>query len=394
MRRLTRLLSKTPSVTSEKQLSSSISRNGFHLLDLPEELLLQIESWLPYENALAFSLTCKYVYSLFFKRRKPNAKHRGREAQFLQLLERDSPHLLACPIHEFLYTWNKQRTRQYSCPRCVARHREPPGSYVVCNKGCRRAFYGIFEPERRLILRHALLGPEYGVSARNLNHVCKASFSKKANEITPKVVNGRLMVWRTHYYSFRVTDDPISESPIQAFDEAICVHSELGLRAVIFAAFLHAKAQDASATEPAFWQCQTRFKCSHCSTDMRLRYTRPSPMLMEVMVDAIQDLGGLDELAVAQRQVLGLKYNWRVRRLEDQDKVQRLCEDLEEAYFGNRPEEATARVDAIPDDVAFITQWSFHARSRNPLIYLHDKISPLKETGTPSHLVFEPYDTV
>lgn len=392
MRRLSRLLSKTSTneiepISSERDNHTSKSR----LLDLPLEILLTVETYLQYENALSLSLTCKYAYGLFFKRHKPSAKHNGRESFFLRLLEREMPALVSCSIHERLYMWAKQKSNHYQCPMCTSNKRVFPGCLVVCNKGCKSSFYGIFEAERRLILRHVLLGPEFGVSSRLLSHVCKKSHSKRANEITPKVVEESLMLWRTHHYTTTVDFKDWHLMGIDAFEEAICVHSETGLRALLCAAIYHAKQSRANrewtlqfqTNKPGAWMCPIRFKCNQCATDMRLHMDQISLNNVVVRFDVYQDLGGLQELSVAQRQVLGARNDWRQQELNRSEKLHRLCEDLEQRYHSESLGEAPLPTDTswIPKDAYFLNQWTYNIQRppfnlENPVNFHHDPMIP------------------
>lgn len=276
MRRLSRLLSRS-SVTREERPSTAATILGSPLLDLPTEILISIEAFLPYENAVAFSLTCRSLYELFFKLHKPSPKHHGGEAHLLRLVEKDLPNQLSCPVHERLYSWRKVKSRHYHCPLCTGNNRFFTASLVICNKGCRSSFYGIFEPERRLILRHDLLGPEFRISRRILDHVCKKSLSKRANEVTPKIVNGSLMVWRIHHYTARIDFRTWADLGLEHIDEAICVHSEAGLQALLCVAIGHARnrreammstiASRIQAVSTGHWQCPTLFKCQTCAED-------------------------------------------------------------------------------------------------------------------------------
>lgn len=394
MRRLSRLLSRSSATEIESTiLESSTTLDRPLLLNLPIEILLNIELYLQYENVLAFSLTCKKAYELFFRRHKPSGKHNGREFLFLRLLERELPAYVSCSIHERLYAWAKQKSKHYQCPLCNSNKRILNGSFVVCNKGCKSSFYGIFESERRLMLRHAILGSDFGITTRTLDHVCKKSFSKRANEVTPKIVNHSLLVWRTHHYATKINFRDWHTIGIDQFDEAVCVHSETGLRALLCAAILHAKQSSADmipsrtpkAPTPTFgsWVCPILFKCNQCCTDVRLSMDQVSVNEIIVRFDVFQDLGGLQELTLAQRQVLGAKFDWRAQQLDYPEKLQRLCEDLEKRYYGEDSEDNSISHStvSIPKDAYFLNQWTYNIQPppfdlENPVNFHHDPMIP------------------
>ncbi|KAK5951503.1 hypothetical protein OHC33_007559 [Knufia fluminis] len=377
MRRISRLLTKS-SASAEAKCEDKHPRalpvQDCLLWGLPTEILIAIEAFLPYENAVAFSLTCRILYDLFFKLHKPSPKHHGREAHLLRLIERDLSSQLSCPVHERLYSWRKAKSRHYQCPSCTSKNRPSTGSLVICNKGCKPSFYGIFEPERRLMIRHGILGPEFGISRRTLDHVCKKSFSKRANEIRPKLVNGALMIWRTHHYTVRIDFQTWAELELEHVDEAICVHSKMGFQALVCAATEHARKQSEIATmqfasgpravHTEHWQCPTLFKCQYCSTDIKVRMDQVSGCEVVVRFDVYQHLGGLNELTISQRQVLGGKHE-----LTDEEKVERQIEDLEQRYHGgeglNRAE-ITDVSRTTPNRTALLNLWTRDVRS-NPL---------------------------
>lgn len=371
MKRLTRLLSRSKPV-KEPPLHNAvtISHDVLKLLDLPVEILLTISSELQYENAVALSLTCQELYDLLFRVYKPTNQHHGREAALLRLLERDKPELLSCPVHEQLYDWTKQKNKRYNCPRCIrAKRNSLQASLVVCNKGCRQSFYGIFEQERRLMLRYSILGPEYGISIRYLNHVCKKNYSKRANEVRPKVVNGSLLLWRTYHHTFLV-DLPLPDSPDSTyFNEPICLHHERTMTLLRSAAIRHAKQSkaelhtfgyvDACPFQPASWICPLLFKCDQCATDLRLQMELTVSNEVIVRFDAYQDLGTLLDLTTAQKQVLGAKHDWRTQHLSSQEKLQRLMDDIEVKFHETRSLMSTPTI----SQTTFLTEWPYISRS-------------------------------
>lgn len=355
------------------------------LLDLPIEILLLVESYLAYEHAISFSLTCKQAYNLFFQRNRPLRRRCSRDKHLLFLLERDHPGLLTCPVHEILYNWRKQRGKRYQCPRRCG----VGDSMVVCNKGCRVGFYGIFDAERRLMIRHSFLGPEYGISMRTLNHVCKRGKSKIPNEVSAKRAGKSLMVWRTHHYTARIDFNTWKELGLdQDFNESICVHSDRDLRALVVACILHARKRrkwliKASTPQRNYlnhltsWQSLLLFKCAQCSTDVRLGMNQISASQIDIQFDVFQDLGGLDQMSLARYQVLGTRHGLTSQRLGRRDKSERLCENLEKRYFGE-DETAEKYCDGIPWNTAFLGQWwyNFSFTEQGPLFFRSDDDIP------------------
>lgn len=356
------------------------------LLDLPTEILLFIESYLAYENAISLSLTCKQAYNLFFHRNRPLRRRHNRDKHFLFLLERDYPALLTCPVHEILYRWQKQRGKRYRCPLGCG----TGDSMVVCNRGCRAGFHGIFDAERRLMIRHTFLGPEYGISMEFLRHVCKRGRSKIANEVTPRRAGDSLMVWRTNHFSARIDFDAWKDLELErGFNELICVHSSRGVLALIVASILQARKrwrwlvknstpQRKCVNDLTSWQCPLLFKCPQCATDLRLNIDQTSPTQIDIRFDVFQDLGGLDQMSLARYQVLGTRFGLTSQSLGRRDKRERLRENLERRYFG-QSEVADRYTDGIPWHTAFLGQWwyNFTHSEYNLVLFRPDEDIPL-----------------
>ncbi|KAJ9652419.1 hypothetical protein H2198_008340 [Neophaeococcomyces mojaviensis] len=412
-------VTSTDTVRDEKP-AIPVVHDGLKLLDLPLEIILAIEFYLAYENAIAFSLTCKYTYDLIFHQHKPTPKHHGREAQLLRLIERDLPAYLSCPIHERLYAWAPQKPKHYHCPLCISSRRTAwSDSLVICNKSCKSSFYGIFEPERRLMLRHTLLDTQYGISSRLLDHVCKKSHSKRANQVTPKIINDNLMLWRTHHVTARIDFKAWEDVSafINNFNEAICLHSEIYLRPLLFTAIRYAKQRrdamiDSTVpkTQPRaptdkHWTCPVLFKCHMCATDFRLRMDQVSANEIIVQFDAYQDLGGLGELSIAQRQIFGVRHEGRHVVLKDSLKRERLVENLEDKYHRNEHDRAedvaNQRIDCattpapIPRYAAFLNHWIYYLRKQGEdrVKYFLDDMIPAEFQDEYSSIPFVPQKT-
>lgn len=289
-----------------------------------------------YENAIALSLTCQKLYNMLFMLHKPTPRHNGREIHFLRLLERDFPNKMACPIHERLYDWQKQKDNLYSCPSCH-KHRSILNRYaIICNKGCKHNGVGISESERRLILRSAILGPEHGLPMSLFEHICSVKTHGKADTVVPKLVNGSLMLVRSHHFYvqdiFHWDVSHWDNSHMLTAKEAICEHSHKNLTALLALAVEHAVQKRSIAKIATDWPCwiyPPLIKCNVCATDVRLRMELVGQNSLVVRTDAYQDLGGLQDTSISQRQVVSAVYDRRTRDLTLQEKAARFAENLE-----------------------------------------------------------------
>ncbi|KAL2434167.1 hypothetical protein ABEF95_014874 [Exophiala dermatitidis] len=88
------------------------------LLDLPNELILTVASFLHLEYQLTLSLSCRRLHGLLKSRLDLTFKDdKGTKVRFLQLLERDRPEYLTCRSCARQYLWPMTEFFQYNCPR-------------------------------------------------------------------------------------------------------------------------------------------------------------------------------------------------------------------------------------------------------------------------------------
>lgn len=114
---------------------------------LPPELLLCIDSFLPPESALSFSLCCQYIYFTIGKQYldtlKENSTRSGDRYKFLKLLERDLPDHILCyycekfhaikEAHRYIYD-AEYHYRDQNCRPCwKSENRAYAGIYIHSN---------------------------------------------------------------------------------------------------------------------------------------------------------------------------------------------------------------------------------------------------------------------
>jgi len=100
-----------------------------------------------------------------------------------------------------------------------------------------------------------------------------------------------------------------------------------------------------------------------------------------VRFDVYQNLGGLNELTLAQRQVLGAKHDWRQQDLTSEEKLERQREDLEQIYHGGEntlPTDIEGSCLAFPKHIAFVNQWTYSLRRStiDPISFRPDPALP------------------
>ncbi|KAJ4524876.1 hypothetical protein HRR83_000514 [Exophiala dermatitidis] len=88
------------------------------LLDLPNELILTVASFLELEYQLVLSFSCRRLHGLLNPRLDLTFKDdKNAKVRFMQLLERDHPQYLTCRSCARLYLWPMTELFQYNCQR-------------------------------------------------------------------------------------------------------------------------------------------------------------------------------------------------------------------------------------------------------------------------------------
>lgn len=141
------------------------------LLDLPNELVLMVTSFLDQEFQLLLSLTCQRLRVLLSSQvNMALGGDKATKVRFLRLLELDHPEYLTCRFCGLLYPWRKMEFFQYECPR--AAHHLIADRLVSYHQSIRaggmkyvRVSRGVVD----LILRAYEYGPPHGLPVSFLN---------------------------------------------------------------------------------------------------------------------------------------------------------------------------------------------------------------------------------
>lgn len=198
----------------------------YKLENVPPELIIYITDFLTASSIACLGLTCRQLYTLTRERRHVDPNARTERFEFLNCIARDLPEYIPC--HGWskakLYKWRHQLNNYYHCDHCFgnAQHRckyrrcglngleEVSGFPILAScagnlhRGATTGGWITFGL-RQLVLRHELLGSEYGVPLSTLDHSC---FPPVANlkrvawvKTWPKMVrNGNLMIHKTVIY--------------------------------------------------------------------------------------------------------------------------------------------------------------------------------------------------
>ena len=314
------------------------------LLSLPTELLLQILEFLSTLDATCLSLTCRELYLLINQHRIIQPSAPWERMRLLRRFEQDLAQYILCYKCEKLYLWRKwsndRRRWRFSLSfpfiRSITRprleHCKSSSWIYLCDKNHHRKTSercGLCPTFRRLILRHELLGPDFGIPMSTLTHSCKAKAVKGTPDssitIEPKIVRrigltalmSNPMIRKTTQVTFREKlrlGEIYRYQPVIAWDlsKIVCQHVGVALLNLSqhAARFLKQSRHDSCDQElgmdkdvlsfkapfNTWYQGTKLLKCHICSTDFRI-YTRASnEKIFEVKFDVFQDFGCLHDM--------------------------------------------------------------------------------------------------
>lgn len=409
----------------------------YNLETLPPELIICITDFLTSASIACLGLTCDRLYALTREHCHINLKARPERFEFLNCIARDLPEYIPC--HGWskakLYRWRHQRNSYYHCDHCFgnAQHRckyrrrgsncpnEASGLPVLalCAGNLHRespsggwVTFGL----RQLILRHELLGQEYGVPISTLDHSC---FPPVANvrsvawvKTWPKIVrNGNLMVHKTVIYKsgslfINEKDDggpvcnhtssetkTLVEWGFNYFRIKYFLKKELSLDFEVTPEMklLMQRTEENDALhemckypDNRWHRCSILLKCEYCSTDTRfyirkIRHYKHKDSEFELRFEVYHDLGGLYQpMTIPQRQLIEVASRLPKVQMKYPSLLElheRIAQDLEKQYHAPAPlnirgtaihaMEQAARRDpetilhtTLPKNVCFFSHWS------------------------------------
>lgn len=389
--------SKNPHGTANDQIHgimiipASLTRSSARtsLLDnLPPELVIYITDFLPPSSTACLSLTCKTFYSLIRQRCNTEFHTYQERFSFLNCLARDLPEYIPCHgrVNPKLYQWRHQRNEFHHCDHCLqnVNHRvkyNRTEHYAVDTSGipmytvCGGTYHRVMSTDcmtfglRTLVLRHELLGPEYGVPISEL----ECAFTRRTNQkdrpickikTIPRVVQGgNLIIQKIVNY----------RSPFQQSlppETIVCPHTQEeafnlmrmavsiagnGAWELVGAAIaesrsqVHGKADGKDQREgsrdikeaTSKWHHYPRLmKCEYCATDAKffIRKALDSPIkdCFEYRFEVYHDFGSLYQtMTLPQRQLIEVATNLpkvQVIYPSTLEFHERLLEDLEQRF--------------------------------------------------------------
>lgn len=204
------------------------------LEQLPPELIIYITDLLPSSSTACLGLTCHTLYHLIGQKYKAGSDTHLERLEFLSCISRDLPEYIPCRgwLKPKLYHWRRQANDYYHCDHCFksvnyrikylrSKFGRPVDTsgipmFVFCGETLHtnRAYrswvtFGL----RTLVLRHELLGVEYGVPMRTLEYACSHRSTRGISDLKikalPKITwNGNLMIHKTVTFSSKLSESP------------------------------------------------------------------------------------------------------------------------------------------------------------------------------------------
>ena len=321
------------------------------LLSLPTELLLQIFELLSTPDATCLGLTCREIYLLISKHRILQPPTSWERMRLLHRFEQDLAKYVLCYQCEKLYLWRNRSNDQrrwgippslpfiHSATRPRLEYCESSDKIYLCGKIHHRndsERCTLYPALRRLILRHELLGPNFGIPMSTLAHSCRTKAGGGtpgiSTTIEPKIVRSfgstalmsNLMIRKATQIAFRENLRPrkiYTYQPVTAWDPSTIVCQHIG--AVLpdltqhAARFLKQPRHDSSdhgfgeineslgmdrntvsfkAPFNTWYQCTKLLKCHLCATDFRIHARASNEKIFEVKFDVFQDFGFLPDM--------------------------------------------------------------------------------------------------
>ncbi len=233
------------------------------LLDLPNELLLTVASFLDQVSQLLLSLSCRRLRALLHSHLDLTLNNnKATKVRFLQLLELDYPEYLTCRSCGFLYSWRKMEFFQYDCPHAnrhtVADILLSYGQYIQAGD---KKYVWVRRGVVDLILRAYEHDPSHGlpVSLLNMSGYDHRGISR-TNEA--RLVDGQLIL------ASRIEIEAESGREVavmtRLFIPNVCLHlsATAGIVDKIWQTF------EQAVTSMIVGSVESKvFKCSFCETD-------------------------------------------------------------------------------------------------------------------------------
>ncbi|KAI1612420.1 hypothetical protein EDD37DRAFT_197463 [Exophiala viscosa] len=258
------------------------------LVDLPDELVLNVASFLDKESQLLLSLSCKQLHSLLNTFVDLAIHDRATKVRFLQRLQLDHPEYLTCRSCGFLYLWRRMQTSQYDCPRASQhQHADTLLSYRRLVRAGDTDYTFLSRNIVDLILQAYEHGPTNGLPLSFFNSSGKDRHGiSRTNEA--RLIDGQLIL----VSRLELEGREGMAAMARFFDMELCLHYRFNpgkdnmFRAVAKAV------TDVEGSKKRKPQILLRpFKCYYCETDHRLQVDKDAEKQITIVLNVWRNYG-------------------------------------------------------------------------------------------------------
>ncbi|KAJ9618140.1 hypothetical protein H2204_013188 [Knufia peltigerae] len=278
------------------------------LLNLPNETILNVASFLDRGSQILLSLSCRQLRCLLLNHcyldLTPSGSGGGvdktTKVRFLRLLELDQPKYLTCRSCGLLYLWRVREFSGYGCPRenhhASSDVRLSYGQWI--RRGGKKRYLYVRREVVDLILRAHMRGPDHGLPLSFCN-VSGLDDTGVFHTNEARVVDGQfLLASRTEVEVGSGREAAMMIDRITLSNMCLHVRATVGTLDDISKTLKQALGSMALGSEMS-----EVFKCSFCETDHRMRMKKGRGNLTTMVLEVWRNYGQLDENRLSTEQI-------------------------------------------------------------------------------------------
>ncbi|RMZ83798.1 hypothetical protein DV738_g1003, partial [Chaetothyriales sp. CBS 135597] len=257
-------------------------------LDLPNEMVLLIASFLELDGQALLSLACRrmrdllaYHHNLAFTDANKAAKVR-----YLQCLELDYPEYLTCRACGFLYRWRKRASEGFSCPNLrnhIAADRDV--SKAQENRVGDTTYVRVGREVVDLVLRAHEHGPDYGLPASFLN-MAGPYHDGTVRTYEARIVDGELIL--ACRMEVEAESHRSLEKMMHIFPMNMCLHLFWIVGIINWTPRATKQAAGSRMMGP---QVCEEYKCAFCETDVQVLAEKGEGKRIRMIVNVWRNYG-------------------------------------------------------------------------------------------------------
>ncbi|RMD42541.1 hypothetical protein DV735_g2605, partial [Chaetothyriales sp. CBS 134920] len=272
----------------EQEQDTAAVQDHHPLLDLPNEIIILVASFLDLDSQVLFSLSCRRMRVLLTHHLDLafDKADKATKVRYLQCLELAYPEYLTCRTCGFLYRWRQMAAEQYSCPNLE--------HHTIADQDVSAAQYneaGDFKSVRvgrevtDLILRAHEHGPDHGLPASFLN-IAGRHHDTIHRTYEARMVDGELIL----ACRMEVEEELYRklEAVMHIFPLYMCPHLLWIVGIINWTP--HAFKEVAEGRRVGRHTCD-QYKCAFCETDVHVLVEKGKGKAVRMIVDVWRNYG-------------------------------------------------------------------------------------------------------